>query len=64
MNFNRAQEIVNSPNHIEVLHQGKPVWITGLDSQRNVAEVQEEAQAVGNKKEVPLKELIENGVEK
>ncbi|SNS42023.1 small acid-soluble spore protein H (minor) [Anaerovirgula multivorans] len=62
MDFNRAQEIVNSPNHIEILHQGKSVWITGLDAQRQVAKVQDEEHVAEGIKEVPIQQLIENGV--
>lgn len=62
MDFNRAQEIVNSPNHIEVLHQGKSVWITELDSKRQMATVQEEGQVAEGVKEVPVNQLVEKGV--
>ncbi|AKL96961.1 small acid-soluble spore protein H family [Clostridium aceticum] len=64
MNFKRAQEIVKSPSHIEVLHQGRSVWITGLDAQNQTAEIQEGIDIAADKMEVPVDELIENGTMK
>ncbi|AOY75039.1 H-type small acid-soluble spore protein [Clostridium formicaceticum] len=61
MNFKRAQEIVNSPNHIEVQHQGRSVWITGLDAQNQTAEIQEGIDIAADKIEVPVDELVEKG---
>jgi len=37
MDNQRAREIIHSLGVIEVLHQGSPVWIEGLDD--NMAEV-------------------------
>lgn len=61
MDFRRAQEIVNSPDHIIVLHQGKPIWIAGLNPQYQTAEVQEKPHVSGTTREVAVDELIEQG---
>lgn len=58
MDFQRAQEIVNSPNHIQVLHQDKSVWIKSLNSQAQTAEVTSGPQ-FEDKMTVPVNELEE-----
>ncbi|SDL06900.1 small, acid-soluble spore protein, H family [Natronincola ferrireducens] len=62
MDFKRAQEIVNSSNHIEVLYEGKAVWIAGLNPHNKTAEIQQGPQAVEGKKEVAVQKLVDNGV--
>ncbi|WHH61488.1 small, acid-soluble spore protein, H family [Petroclostridium sp. X23] len=39
MQLERAREIYFSPNTIEVLHAGNPVWITHLHTNNNNVEV-------------------------
>ncbi|MFZ5946284.1 MAG: H-type small acid-soluble spore protein [Bacillota bacterium] len=39
MDFQRAKEIVKSPNNIQVLHKDKAIWITNLDEKSQTAEV-------------------------
>ncbi|MCC5911008.1 MAG: H-type small acid-soluble spore protein [Clostridiaceae bacterium] len=62
MDFKRAEEIVKSAQHIEVLHNSKPVWINELHADKQTAEVQESLHPTAAKKEVPVNELKENGV--
>ena len=38
MDINRAKQIVNASEKINVLYQGSPVWIEGI-SEDNIAEV-------------------------
>ncbi len=40
MEFKRAKQIYYSPDKIDVLHNGQPVWISNLDSTNNTVEVQ------------------------
>jgi H-type small acid-soluble spore protein len=61
MQFERAREIFFSPNTIEVLHHGKPVWITHLHANRNSAEVKNIA-SNDTTIEVPVSELSEGRV--
>ncbi|MFZ7104821.1 MAG: small, acid-soluble spore protein, H family [Peptococcaceae bacterium] len=39
MDFQRAQEILNSPENIQVLHKDKSIWITDLNEREKTAEV-------------------------
>lgn len=39
MNVDRAKEILQSPNTIDVTYQGKSVWITDIDSKKATAHV-------------------------
>ncbi|MCL5934945.1 MAG: H-type small acid-soluble spore protein [Firmicutes bacterium] len=55
MDFERVRKIVKSEETIEVLHQGKPVWIESLDSSRNTASVS----YGGETYMVPVQELVE-----
>lgn len=55
LDFKRAKEIVDSPSIIEVLHDETPIWIRGLNSEKETAEVKEK----GEVKEVKVSELIE-----
>lgn len=40
MNFERAREIFNSRERIDVLHNGAPVWIEDLDDGSDSAVIQ------------------------
>lgn len=61
MEFNRAQEIINSSEKIEVHHQGEAVWLVDLDNQTNTARVSQGPQ-FNAEKEVPISELREVGL--
>jgi H-type small acid-soluble spore protein len=58
MDFQRAQEIINSPGYIEILHEGRPIWIDALHTQENTAEIRENKSSKETKI-VPVNELIE-----
>ncbi|WP_066636672.1 H-type small acid-soluble spore protein [Desulfolucanica intricata] len=58
MNFERAQEIFNSPENIRVLHNGSPVWIERLNADNNTALVRMET-SPGQKMSLPVSELTE-----
>jgi len=57
MDFNRAREIFNSPENIEVLLDGTPVWIENLDPGRESARVR--PMNGKESREVPVAELVE-----
>ncbi len=40
MEFERAKQIYYSPDKINVLHKGQPVWISNLDSSNNTVEIE------------------------
>ncbi len=42
MNITRAQEIIKSPQKIEVQYQGQSVWIDGVDERTATARVHPE----------------------
>ncbi|MGQ9754532.1 MAG: H-type small acid-soluble spore protein [Desulfotomaculales bacterium] len=58
MDFKRAQEIVKSDETINVLLNGSPVWIEGLDTKNQTATVRPLNER-GNVFEVPVAELVE-----
>lgn len=39
MNYEKAQQILKSPDTIEVLYKGKPVWIESLNPANETASV-------------------------
>lgn len=39
MDISRAEQIINSPETIKVLYQGRPVWINAVHADQN-AEIQ------------------------
>ena len=39
MDFQRAREIVESPENIRVIHNGTPVWIEGLSAEKQSATI-------------------------
>lgn len=60
MDFQRAQEILNSPDTYEVFYRGKLVWIRGLKSDDNSAEVEILSDRVVTR--VLVEDLIEGDV--
>ncbi len=57
MDVKRAQEILKSPETIQVLHNGSPVWIENIKD-NNTADV---TYFEGNRREtVPVYKLVEN----
>ncbi|MDK2919654.1 MAG: Small acid-soluble spore protein family [Candidatus Petromonas sp.] len=58
MDINRAREIINSPNDIEVKYQGKSVWINSINPTIGNAFIETRD---GNRKhyQVPVTELTE-----
>ncbi len=59
MNFGRAQEIVNSPVTIEVLYDGKPIWIEELNPVKQTALVSSGA-FKEQRMTVPVNQLAES----
>ncbi|MBP2073279.1 H-type small acid-soluble spore protein [Thermoanaerobacterium butyriciformans] len=39
MNFERAEEIYNSPSNYEVIYDGYPVWINSLNPNKKSANI-------------------------
>ncbi|AZR74627.1 hypothetical protein BBF96_15340 [Anoxybacter fermentans] len=60
MKFERAQEILNSPETIDVTYKGTKVWITNLNASKNTAQVKMPATS-NNIIEVPVDQLVEEG---
>lgn len=56
MDNKRAREIINSLGVIEVLYQGRPIWIEDIDS--SLAQVR--YLDIGDSFEVPVRELEES----
>jgi H-type small acid-soluble spore protein len=57
MDKNRAQEIMRAPTKIEVVYQGEPVWIEGVDeTSANIT-----IMGTSRTADVPLEELQETG---
>lgn len=59
MNFERAQQIFNSEEIIEVLHDGSPIWIESLNPKNNMITIKK-LDGPDSLKEVPVTELVEN----
>ncbi|RKD33436.1 H-type small acid-soluble spore protein [Thermohalobacter berrensis] len=59
MDVQRANEILNSPNNIEVLYNNTPVWIEKINSEKGTANVK----MLNNNTsiEVNTKNLVETG---
>ncbi|MDW7652080.1 MAG: H-type small acid-soluble spore protein [Bacillota bacterium] len=57
MDKKRAEEIMRAPTKIEVVHNGEPVWIEGID------ETSADVTVLGTSetRDVPLEELQETG---
>lgn len=55
----RAAEIISSFQNVEVLYQGKPVWIEIVDKQKEMAHIK----ILGEERflDVPVSQLNENG---
>ncbi|KXZ40629.1 small acid-soluble spore protein H (minor) [Alkalithermobacter thermoalcaliphilus JW-YL-7 = DSM 7308] len=58
MQIRRAKEIVASPENVEVIYKGKPVWIESINNQTNSAYVRYLDNS--ERMEVPVMELVEN----
>lgn len=58
MKVERAKEILQSPNTIEVIYQGKSVWITDIDANNQTAHVQMPT-TTNNIIQVPVDQLNE-----
>jgi len=58
MDLQRAKEIVNSPDNVQVLYKDKAIWITGLNEAAQTAEVATGPQ-FKEKMTVPISELEE-----
>lgn len=58
MDANRAQQILKSPDHIPVEHQGDPVWIEQVDTVSESATVHKIENPM-ERKTVPVTELKE-----
>lgn len=57
MDKSRAEEILHSPDSIEVMHEGKPVWIEGVNATTaNVTVI-----GTCRTMDVPFNELEETG---
>ncbi|WP_170240337.1 H-type small acid-soluble spore protein [Thermosediminibacter litoriperuensis] len=57
MDFQRAQEILNSSDTYEVFYKGKLVWIKGLKPEDNTADVEILSEKI--RTSVPVEELTE-----
>jgi small acid-soluble spore protein H (minor) len=57
MDFQTAQQIINSDKTIEVLHAGVPVWIESLNPEKQTAMVSSLPDR-GSAREVPVNELV------
>ena len=61
MIINRAKEIIESPENIEVLHNGNSVWIENVNTTNGTAQVR--VLDNDNNIVVPVNELNETGRE-
>ena len=59
MNTQRAQEIVESPNMVDVTYYGRPIYIQRVDEQNETARIFPLGQPE-NEQEVPLANLKEH----
>lgn len=59
MDVQRAQQIINSQETIDVLHSGLPVWIEGLNPGKNTAKIRN-LKGKEITSEVPVSELTES----
>ncbi len=58
MKFERAQEILATPDMIEVLYQGTPIWIEKLNPGNQSAFISGDS-LPGRTKTVPVSQLVE-----
>ncbi len=61
MNYERAMEIFNSPKTFEVLYNGSPVWIDGLDPRKQMATISS-GDLENGRMDVSVKQLTESGI--
>lgn len=59
MDFNRAQQILNSDQTFNVMYNGSPVWIESLNQDDKSALVKS-LNDEGNIQQVPVNKLIES----
>lgn len=57
MLLKRAHSIIKSKSNFEVIYNGNPIWIEGLNAERGTANI--EVLGKGDKMEVPLSDLHE-----
>lgn len=62
MLIDRAQEILNSQNNIEVLYKNKSVWLEKVNNDRNTVSIKDLSSNMHI--EVPVSELVETGIVK
>ena len=60
LNYQRVNEILKSPEMIEVLYQGNPVYIKNLQGNGVTANINLDNTPSGNPVPVPLYDLIED----
>lgn len=59
MIIERAEEIMRSPNQIEVSYNNSPVWLENINRDNNTVKVKD---IVNNKLfEAPVEDLVESG---
>jgi small acid-soluble spore protein H (minor) len=58
MDILRANQIIESPNKVEVRYQGVPVWIDSINKETQTARVHTEANP-NDEKTVPVRDLKE-----
>jgi small acid-soluble spore protein H (minor) len=61
MDFHRANQILHSPNTIEVFYRTTPVWIESLQEGKNMANVTLK-DGSNEKTQLPITELIEGKI--
>ncbi len=59
MNVTRAQQIFYSEQNYQVLFNGSPIWIEGLNADNQTAKIRS-LNGDENLKEVPVTELVES----
>ena len=63
MNYQRVNEILKSPEMIEVLYQGNPVYIKNLQGNGVTANINLDNNPSGKSVPVPLYDLIEESAQ-
>lgn len=59
MEIERLEEIINSPENIQVLYKSHPIWIDGLDTGEQLAKIK--IIESKEKKYVPVEDLVDTG---
>jgi H-type small acid-soluble spore protein len=60
MQVNRAEQILEASEKIEVLYKNSPIWIEKLNKTQNTAQVT--VLGTTSKMEVPVNDLVETGL--